>query len=32
MAAYVAGGGALLGVTLGIVGTLAAVRVQARAA
>jgi hypothetical protein len=31
-AAYVAGGGALLGVILGIVGTLAAARVQARAA
>lgn len=32
MAAYIAGGGALLGVALGIAGTLAAARVQARAA
>ncbi|MFE9685644.1 hypothetical protein [Streptomyces sp. NPDC006285] len=32
MAAYIAGGGALLGVALGIVGTLAAARIQARAA
>jgi len=32
IAAYVAGGGALLGVALGIVGTLAAARIQARAA
>ncbi|MFE2181389.1 hypothetical protein [Streptomyces sp. NPDC059455] len=32
MAAYIAGGGALLGVALGIVGTLAAARMQARAA
>ncbi|MDQ0843615.1 hypothetical protein [Streptomyces sp. V1I6] len=32
IAAYIAGGGALLGVALGIAGTLAAARVQARAA
>lgn len=32
MAAYIAGGGALFGVVLGIAGTLAAARVQARAA
>ncbi|MFF6949755.1 hypothetical protein ACFZAD_14010 [Streptomyces iakyrus] len=32
MAAYLAGGGALLGVALGIVGTLGAARIQARAA
>ncbi|MGW6926273.1 hypothetical protein ACWGA9_34215 [Streptomyces sp. NPDC054950] len=32
MAAYIAGGGALAGVALGIIGTLAAARVQARAA
>ncbi|MGW2416425.1 hypothetical protein ACWCV5_30255 [Streptomyces tubercidicus] len=32
MAAYIAGGGALLGVALGIAGTLAAARMQARAA
>lgn len=32
MAAYIAGGGALLGVALGIAGTLVAARIQARAA